>query len=180
MKSSWRTKLFKNIRFRGKMILVFVIGGVIPFFGVTVYLNNRAANSLIEQNKKAQKQELHLMASILEDAVPDMEKVCENMNINTVLSNMITKDYTDEKKWQKDKGKLWEIDRYMQDYKQSISDIVIYVSNETLCYDRPFTYLGPSVTQQSWYSDVCDRKGGLIWCYGEDREGKQKCIQTDR
>ena len=114
------------------MILVFVIGGVIPFFGVTVYLNNRAANSLIEQNKKAQKQELHLMASILEDAVPDMEKVCENMNINTVLSNMITKDYTDEKKWQKDKGKLWEIDRYMQDYKQSISDIVIYVSNETL------------------------------------------------
>ena len=178
MKSSWRTKLFKNIRFRGKMILVFVIGGVIPFFGVTVYLNNRAANSLIEQNKKAQKQELHLMASILEDAVPDMEKVCENMNINTVLSNMITKDYTDEKKWQKDKGKLWEIDRYMQDYKQSISDIVIYVSNETLCYDRPFTYLGPSVTQQSWYSDVCDKKGGLIWCYGEDREEKQKCIQV--
>ena len=40
------------------------------------------------------------------------------MNINTVLSNMITKDYTDEKKWQKDKGKLWEIDRYMQDYEQ--------------------------------------------------------------
>ena len=79
MKSSWRTKLFKNIRFRGKMILVFVIGGVIPFFGVTVYLNNRAANSLIEQNKKAQKQELHLMASILEDAVPDMEKVCEKI-----------------------------------------------------------------------------------------------------
>ena len=118
MKSSWRTKLFKNIRFRGKMILVFVIGGVIPFFGVTVYLNNRTANSLIEQNKKAQKQELHLMASILEDVVPDMEKVCENMNINTVLSNMITKDYTDEKKWQKDKGKLWEIDRYIQDYKQ--------------------------------------------------------------
>ena len=178
MKSSWRTKLFKNIRFRGKMILVFVIGGVIPFFCVTVYLNNRTANSLIEQNKKAQKQELHLMASILEDVVPDMEKVCENMNINTVLSNMITKDYTDEKKWQKDKGKLWEIDRYMQDYKQSISDIVIYVSNETLCYDRPFTYLGPSVTQQSWYSDVCDKKGGLIWCYGEDREEKQKCIQV--
>ena len=79
------------------MILVFVIGGVIPFFGVTVYLNNRAANSLIEQNKKAQKQELHLMASILEDAVPDMEKVCENMNINTVLSNMITKDYPMQK-----------------------------------------------------------------------------------
>ena len=45
MKSSWRTKLFKNIRFRGKMILVFVIGGVIPFFGVTVYLNNRAVSS---------------------------------------------------------------------------------------------------------------------------------------
>ena len=100
------------------------------------------------------------------------------MNINTVLSNMITKDYTDEKKWQKDKGKLWEIDRYMQDYKQSISDIVIYVSNETLCYDRPFTYLGPSVTQQSWYSDVCDKKGGLIWCYGEDREEKQSAYRS--
>ena len=96
MKSSWRTKLFKNIRFRGKMILVFVIGGVIPFFGVTVYLNNRAANSLIEQNKKAQKQELHLMASILEDAVPDMEKVCENMNINTVLSYFLSNVFTDE------------------------------------------------------------------------------------
>lgn len=180
MKKSQKPFLNKYIRFRGRMLLILVIGGIIPFLGTSIYMNSNATDIVQEQNKKAQQQELKLMGDFIEQAVPDMYTVSQNVYVSNVLPNMIQKEYTSREEWQKDKEGQENIGRYLKFNGNSISDIIVYVSNETIYYYNPFAYLGPSITNEKWYADTCAAGGEPYWCFGMDREGKQKCIQLCR
>lgn len=180
MKDGWKSYVSKNIRFRGRMLLIFMIGGIIPFLGATIYMNSNATDIMLEQNQKSQQRELKMLGGQIERAVPDMRAVCQEFYISNVLPKMVQKNYTSTEDWKQDEDKLDELDKYLEYYGQSISDIIFYVKKEPLCYKKPFAYLGPSVTNEKWYSNTCAAEGEPYWCFGVDREGKQKCIQVAR
>lgn len=180
MKKDWKSYVSRNIRFRGRMLLIFVIGGIIPFLGATIYMNSTVTDIVLEQNEEAQQRELELLGKMIERAIPDMRAVCQEFYISNVLPNMVQKNYETTKEWEQDEGQLFEINKYLEYYEQSVSDIIFYVRKEPLCYKKPFAYLGPSVTNEQWYSNTCAADGEPYWCFGVDREGKQKCIQVAR
>ncbi|MCH5267578.1 MAG: sensor histidine kinase [Lachnospiraceae bacterium] len=180
MKKSRKPFLNKYIRFRGRMLLILVIGGIIPFFGATIYMNSKAMNIVQKQNREAQQQELKLMGDFIQQAVPDMYTVSQNIYVSGVLPNMIQKEYTDRTEWQKDEEVQDNLGKYLKFDQYTISDIIVYVNNETIYYYNPFAYLGPSITNEKWYADTCAAGGEPYWCFGVDRAGKQKCIQLCR
>lgn len=180
MKGSWKSYVSKNIRFRGRMLLIITIGGIIPFLGATIYMNINAAEVVLKQNRKSQQRELKMLGGQIERAVPDMRTVCQDFSVNNLFLDLAQKNYTSDGEWKKEEDKLDELDKYLEYYSQSISDIIFYVKKEPLCYKKPFAYLGPSVTSQKWYSNTCEAEGEPYWCFGVDREGKQKRIQVAR
>lgn len=180
MKKDRKPFLNKYIRYRGRMLLILVIGGIIPFLGASIYINSNATDIVQQQNTKNQQGELKLMGDFIGQAVPDMYTVSQDVYLSNVLPNMIQKEYTSKAEWQQDTERQENLNRYLKTYTNSISDIIVYVNNETIYYYSPFAYLGPSITNEKWYADTCAAGGEPYWCFGLDREGKQKCIQLCR
>lgn len=54
-----------NIRFRERMLLIYLIGGIIPFILVSYFTNWSVRNQVAGQNKEAQSEEISLIVVTL-------------------------------------------------------------------------------------------------------------------
>lgn len=169
-----------NSRFQERMLLIFIIGGIIPFLIATIYMNSTATKVVHRQNKQFQTRELDLVCSVVEQAVGDMREVSQKVYANKTLQTIMERDNISDEQWKQYDEKLKEIAEYQKYYASTISDIAVYVDDEELSYHRPFAYAGSSVIDARWYINAGESEGELYWCYGVDREGKQNCIQLSR
>ena len=51
------------------MFLIYIIGGIIPFVIATFYISQQSRNLILEQNKKAQQEEVALIGSSIEESM---------------------------------------------------------------------------------------------------------------
>jgi len=51
-------RFFRNIKFRERMLLIYIIGGIIPFLFVMLYMNQRSQGIMLEQSSKKQTEEI--------------------------------------------------------------------------------------------------------------------------
>lgn len=180
MKTSWKRLHLKNIRFRERMLLIYIIGGIIPFIWTSLYMNDRTTSLVVDKNKKAQMEALSLIGADIREAIPIAQKISDSIYADENLRNIIQKQYYNEKERNKDCSKLSAIDGYMETYAQVIEDITIYVKNTTICYNRPFAYLGTPITYSQWYSETSAVDGEIYWNYAYDKENKKKLLQLSR
>lgn len=181
-------KLFhivRNIKFRERMLLIYIIGGIIPFVFAMLYVNQRSQEIMLEQSKKTQSEEITLIASGMKECMNVAEDVAEQIYSNTkvinIASRVAKKDYKSTKDFDKDCSKLHFIDKYLEYYKGEISDIKIYVTNQTISTNQYFSYLSEEdKSKLRWYIPTCDRNGATYWAYGQDGTERKKVLQLTR
>ncbi|MCD7824864.1 MAG: sensor histidine kinase [Clostridiaceae bacterium] len=173
-----------NISFRGKMLLIYIIGGIIPFLFALFYTNSQSRKQLLEQNESARQEEISLLCSFLEESMYVAEDVAEQIyndqNVREILNRINHFDYQDEEDFEKDCSLLNYFDKYKEYYEDEISDIKIYVVNKTSESDY-ITYVdGGTIQGLRWYLPTTYRDGETYWSYDYDSTGKKKLIQLSR
>ena len=146
------------------MFLIYIIGGIIPFVIATFYISQQSRNLILEQNKKAQQEEVALIGSSIEESMEVATDVGKQIYSDAAVRNIITKiaqkEYKDTDEFTQDCVSMQFIDKYLEYYKEEIYDIKIYVKNRTIASNRYFSYSGGGdIKKLNWYLPTCYRNG---------------------
>lgn len=177
--------IFNNIRFRERMLLIYIIGGIIPFIVATFWLNQRSREIILEQNKKAQSEEISLLCGSIRESMNVAEDVAAQIyndaTVKEIVEEVANKDYKSAVEFNNDCAGLDFIDKYTEYYKDEISDITIYVTNDSISSNQYFSFIGSEdMKKLRWYVPTCERRGKNYWAYAMDEVEKKKVPQLTK
>ena len=90
------------------MFLIYIIGGIIPFVIATFYISQQSRNLILEQNKKAQQEEVALIGSSIEESMEVATDVGKQIYSDAAVRNIITKiaqkEYKDTDEFTQDRS----------------------------------------------------------------------------
>ncbi len=176
-----RNKIKGGLRLHHRMILIYVVGGMIPFISASLYTNAKNQANMISLNKNTQKSEMEIVKNQIRDSMTVALDVCDELYGNYEVNEITGKKYKSISEFEDDcNEKLGIIDRYLNYYKREISDIKIFVDNKPISTNNYFFYLGDAVKSESWYKPTIERDGEACWNYGRCRTTKQNHMQVTR
>ena len=176
-----RNKIKGGLRLHHRMILIYVVGGMIPFISASLYTNAKNQANMIKLNKNTQKSEVEIVKNQIRDSMTVALDVCDELYGNYEVNEITGKKYKSISEFEEDcNEKLGIIDRYLNYYKREISDIKIFVDNKPISANKYFFYLGDAVKSESWYKPTIERDGKMCWNYGRCRTTKQNHMQITR
>lgn len=176
-----RNKIKGGLRLHHRMILIYVVGGMIPFISASLYTNAKNQANMISLNKNTQKSEMEIVKNQIRDAMTVALEVCDELYGNYEVNEITGEKYKSISEFEDDcNEKLGIIDRYLNYYKREISDIKIFVDNKPISANNYFFYLGDAVKSESWYKPTIERDGEACWNYGRCRTTKQNHMQVTR
>lgn len=172
-----------NIRFRERMLLIYLIGGIIPFILVSYFTNWSVKNQVERQNKEAQSEEISLICSNISESIVVAEKVskhiCDDEKLKRILYNVVQKQYKDKEELDKDCTALSFIDQYEEYFQEEISSINICIRNAYIS-NKYILYLDSSDSiNYDWYYPTYYNEGKPYWSYGIN-QSNQKVMQMTR
>lgn len=176
-----RNKIRGGLKLHHRMILIYVIGGMIPFISASLYTNAKNQANMINLNKNTQKSEVEIVKNQISDSISVALDVCDELYENDEVNEITGKKYRSISEFEEDcSANLGIIDRYLKYYKREISDIKIFVDNKPISANKYFFYLGDAVKTESWYKPTIEKNGEACWNYGICRTTKQNHMQVTR
>ncbi|MDE6568243.1 MAG: hypothetical protein K2K70_11000, partial [Lachnospiraceae bacterium] len=132
MKKKRKRFHLKDIRLRERMLLIYIIGGIIPFIGTSIYVNSRSGDAILEASKTTQKEMVSVLVSETSQLMSLGERVAGELCRNNELRRMVGTEYADGKLPEQDKLEIKNLQMLQKDYKERFSGITIYTENQTL------------------------------------------------
>lgn len=178
MKKNRKRIHLKNIRLRERMLLIYIIGGIIPFIGTSIYVNSQSGDAILEASKQTQKETVSFLATETSQLMSVAERVAGDLCGNWEICQIVETEYGDEKLPEKDRQEIEKLQVMLADYQESFSDIKIYTNNESIYYARPFAPLTPDEQEAKWYKWATQTEKTGYWSYYG--EGEQRKLQYAR
>lgn len=176
-----RNKIKGGLRLHHRMILIYVVGGMIPFISASLYTNAKNQANMIELNKSTQKSEIEIVQNQIKESMTVALDVVNELYRNAEVNDITRKTYNTISAFEDDCAQRLDIiDRYLNYYKRDISDIKIFVDNKPISANKYFFYLGDAVKTEGWYKPTIERNGDTCWNYGICRTTRQKHMQVTR
>lgn len=173
MKKKRKRIHLKNIRLRERMLLIYIIGGIIPFIGTSIYVSSQSGNAIVDASKTTQKETVSFLASETSGLMSLGERVAEELCKSSELSRMVETEYTDNRLSDRDEQEIKKLQMLQADYKESFSAIKIYTENPVLYPTKPFAQLTLSEKESKWYKWAMQSGKTGYWGYcGEDGQRK--------
>lgn len=176
-----RNKIRGGLQLHQRMLLIYIIGGMLPFIAASLYTNAKNQSNMIQLNKRTQESELEILKRQISESMTVAEDVLNELYVSSAVNDITRKTYGSISEFEDDcSARLGIIDRYLSYYKRDISDIKIFVDNKPISANKYFFYLGDAVKTENWYKPTIERNGDICWSYGVGRTTKQKHIQLTR
>ncbi|MCR5624695.1 MAG: histidine kinase [Lachnospiraceae bacterium] len=181
-------KLYKKLldmRIREKLILIYVIGGVIPLIIATIYTNYQNRKILLNANKKAESEELNIVSELISENITVMTDVIRAITYDENIKDVATRDYSYiPAQFTTDCADIEILGNLRNYYKQSVSQIIVYIDNDSVpkdLYDSDsnIRYLDDSIKEKQWYKKTIMTTRVENWFYGTDANGL-RAIQVGR
>lgn len=169
----------RYIKFRERMLLIYIIGGIIPFIGIIMSANYQTSDMMIHMSQTSQEEEVAMLAAEINHSISVAERVADKISDDTKLHQVMQKEYKNRKELREDYSKYGSVITYQKDYAEDIDDISIYVLNTTLYNEKPFALLGPEVTKSEWYRQTLVGSEESYWGYREE-ESPGRHLQLSR
>lgn len=175
----------KNIRFRERMLLIYIIGGIIPFLLATFYSNNRSREIMLDQTKEAESEEISLICSSISQSMRVAEQVSEHIygdeEVRQIVSRLKNKEYDSQEEFDRDCRELDFIDEYMDYFQEDIDSIKIYVQDMEKTPNHYITFVNSrDFKNKAWYSPTYSYDGKSYWSYDYDENNIQKKLHLTR
>ena len=79
-------RVFTDIRLRGKMLLFYLIGGVLPLVMADIYMYSSVRNVMLEQEKQAAEDELSIIADSVSECIAVIEDISKRLYFNESIA----------------------------------------------------------------------------------------------
>ena len=178
MKKSRKRIHLKNIRLRERMLLIYIIGGIIPFIGTSIYVNSHAGTEVLDASRTAQEETVSFLATETSQLMSIAERVSEELCSDRDLLRIVEKDYGEVQLSEKDQQEIEKLRRLQEDYRECFTDIVVYTGNEAIYEIDPFALLTLDEQQMTWYRQTVQSGEKGFWGYYGEEEERQ--IQFSR
>lgn len=162
------TRYSNNLRIIKKMMLIYIIGGLIPLLMVSMILTGIMRRNLIEKATFVAYTNNERISQRLTEIIDTAKDVSDGLYLDKQLEQIITTKYTNTMAVINDLNSYTRIDDYLQVYEE-ISSIRIYVENETILDNSQLIKITDEVEQMSWFKDalIADGKMLLVYKYDE-------------
>lgn len=181
LKQKIKNKVKGGLRLHNRMILIYIIGGMLPFIAASLYTNAKNQSNMIKLNKNTQESEIEILKRQISESMTVAVDVLNQLYVSLAVNDVTRKTYDSISDFENEcNARLGIIDRYLSYYKRDISDIKIFVDNKPISANKYFFYLGDAVKTENWYKPTIERNGDVCWNYGIGRTTRQKHIQVTR
>lgn len=176
---------FKNIRFRERMLLIYIIGGIIPFLLAILYSNARSRTIMLDQTKAAEMEEISLICSSISQSMRVAEQASEHIygdeEVRQIISKLKNKEYKSQEDFERECRDMDFIDEYIDYFQENIADIKIYVENMDRISNRYITFVdSDTMKSKHWYNYTFSYEGKPYWSYDLDKKSMQNKMQLTR
>jgi two-component system sensor histidine kinase YesM len=173
------------MKFLQRMILIYLVGGIIPLAVVGIYMNMQTRKMMIGIAEETQTEETAVLGSSIQESMSVLDTVSRLLCLNDEIQKLGTKKYKNRTAFYKDYHDTSAIADYMTFYQQDISYINIYLNNPSLEPSdlqrvKYLSYLSDSVTDQSWYKKTIKMGEEGYWYLGRMDDAKNQTIQISR
>lgn len=181
-----RFHLFKDMKFLHRMILIYLIGGIIPLLVMSIYTNMQTRKMMINVTEETQSEELSVLGSSLRESMTVLDNVARLLCNNDEVRKLAARKYKNKTQFYKDYRAVNGIFQgYMNLYEQDISGIKLYLNNPTIdTYDLErisnLSYFKDSVRYQSWFKATIKNKDTGYWYFSQMNVNKGQTIQISR
>ena len=162
-------RFFTDIRLREKMLLFYLIGGVLPLVMADIYMYSSVRNVMLEQEKQAAEDELSIIADSVGECIAVIEDISKRLYFNESIEHIAFTTYKSYEEILADYRNCDTITDFTRHYYQEISGITIYTYNPTISNNEYFIYADENLREQSDYVETVSRAGAPYWSYEFDR-----------
>ena len=162
-------RFFTDIRLREKMLLFYLIGGVLPLVMADIYMYSSVRNVMLEQEKQAAEDELSIIADSVGECIAVIEDISKRLYFNESIEHIAFTTYKSYEEILADYRNCDTITDFTRHYYQEISGITIYTYNPTISNNEYFIYADENLREQADYVETVSRAGAPYWSYEFDR-----------
>lgn len=167
------------------MLLIYIIGGIIPFFLAILYSNARSRTIMLDQTKEAEMEEIALISSSISQSMRVAEQASDHIygdeEVRQIISRLKNKEYKNQEDFERDCREMDFIDEYLDYFQENIADIIIYVENMERTSNRYITFVdSDTIKGKHWYNYTASYEGNVYWSYDIDKRSGQKIMQLTR
>ncbi|WP_455058377.1 cache domain-containing sensor histidine kinase [Jutongia sp.] len=183
-----RFHLFKDMKFLHRMILIYLIGGIIPLLVMSIYTNMQTRKMMIKVTEETQAEELSVLSSSIRESMSVLDNVARLLCSNDQILKLTTRKYKNKTQFYSDYRKANTVmEDYINFYEQDISSINLFLDNPTIdTYDlnriNNLSYFKQSVRTQTWYKETVDCVDKGYWYFGatSGANAKDQTMQISR
>lgn len=175
-----RFHLFKDMKFLHRMILIYLIGGIIPLLVMSIYTNMQTRKMMIKLTEETQAEELSVLSSSIRESMTVLDNVARLLCSNDEILKLTTRKYKNKTQFYSDYRKANTVmEDYINFYEQDISSINLFLDNPTIdTYDlnriNNLSNFKQSVRTQTWYKETVDCVDEGYWYFGETSGDNEK------
>lgn len=175
-----RFHLFKDMKFLHRMILIYLIGGIIPLLVMSIYTNMQTRKMMIKLTEETQAEKLSVFSSSIRESMTVLDNVARLLCSNDEILKLTTRKYKNKTQFYSDYRKANTVmEDYINFYEQDISSINLFLDNPTIdTYDlnriNNLSYFKQSVRTQTWYKETVDCVDEGYWYFGATSGDNEK------
>lgn len=170
-KNNITKSIVNNLKIRTKLLIVYFIIVAVTVLTVGVYLTNSMKNVVIENSKKDARansnQIKQRLTETLRLATSTSDMIYQDENLHKMVTTKY-KSYGENVKAYNDYPILSNYLRYYND----LSNIRLYVDNDTILDNSNIVKVNDEVRNSSWYKKAREDKGVITWLYRYDEISK--------
>ena len=151
-----------NLRIKRKLLVIFILTGILPVVGLGAFLIGNTRNLIIEHYKALTEAENKRVKIIAFDVTYLATNASQLIFFDDVLKALISRQYEDESSVYEAYRDYTLFDKYMSNYTE-ISSITIYTENQTMLPYKHFQIITDEAKQTDWYKTAAASKGEMIW-----------------
>ena len=146
-----------------RMILIYVIGGLLPLSAIIGYLIHGTNQVLVSQAENAEIAELQTIGRQIRELENTMTTVSSYFYFDDKLEEIAAKQYTDYQEMINDYRGYTAFKEYQSYYNTMISRISIFLQNHTLRGNSDFVVVDADTEVEAWYQRVSTEGSGCVW-----------------
>lgn len=169
MKSFLRGVLspINRLKIVSKLMVMYIIGGLIPLLMVSIYLSTNTRSILIERALEEATTNTTRVEERLSEVFKIVSDISDGLYVDEELHNIVRTYYRSDLQVIKDLNNYTKMDDYLRLYSE-IEGIRIYVSNDTLLDDSQILKAKPIHKQSDWYRQALAMDGRRTFLYRYD------------
>ncbi len=173
-----RTKIWNMIKtkvlgakVRYRMLILYLVGGVIPMILIGNYLIQGTDRILVKQAKNTEVTEVEMIQTQVKELVNTATMVSKYFFFNEQLEKISQTQYTKYQDQVTDFKNFTAFDAYGNYYNNIISHFSIYIENDTMIGNSEIVKVDDSIRNEAWYQEAIHTKGGTNWDYFRTAKG---------